>query len=64
MILRDTAFGVINGSINSTIHDQLESYQFIVDNGLTEELTPKQFLFLRGLVESGQVHTPVLWMPL
>jgi len=60
MYLKDIAFGIINGAIPATPDDQLEAYQFVVDNGYTEDLTPKQTLFLRELVESGKVETPVL----
>lgn len=64
MVLRDLAFGIINNRVNYNPGDLIEAFQFVVDTGETEELTPKQLLFLRGLVESGKVHTPVLWMPL
>jgi hypothetical protein len=64
MILRDLAFAIINNQVNYNPNDLIEAFQFVVDVGLTEELTAKQLLFLRGLIESDKVHTPVLWMPL
>jgi hypothetical protein len=60
MVMRDLAFAIINGAVNATAHDQLEAYQFISDNGFMEELTPKQLLFLRELVETDKVFTPTL----
>jgi hypothetical protein len=64
MVLKDLAFAIINGSTNSTQHDQVEAYQFVADNGYWEELTPKQMLFLRDLIETDKVHTPPLMIGL
>lgn len=59
MILKDTAFAIVNGRVNFTNEDQIEAYQFINDNGYVDELTPTQTLFLKSLVESNLVFSPV-----
>ena len=64
MVLKDHAFAILNGAVNATSEDMIEAYQFVVDSGYTEELSPKQLLTLRELVESDRVFTPTLWMPL
>lgn len=63
MFLKTAAFGIINGSINGTVEDQNESFQFVVDNGYEEELTPPQLLHLRKLIEADVVFTPTLFVP-
>ena len=60
--MKDLAIAIINGATNATVHDQIEAYQFITDNGYTEDLTPQQTLFLRELIESDKIFTPVLHM--
>lgn len=60
MILKDYAFAIINNLVIATSEDIVEAYQFISDNGYEEELSPRQFLVLRELVESAKVRTPVL----
>jgi hypothetical protein len=64
MVMKDLAFAIINGAVNATAHDQLEAYQFVVDNGHMEDLTPAQLLFLRELVETDKVFTPTLHIEL
>jgi hypothetical protein len=64
MILKTTAFAVLNGDIPSNDGDKVEAFQFVVDMGYTEELTAAQLLILRNLVESDKVFTPTLFMPL
>lgn len=64
MVLKDHAFAILNGTVNANDHDMLEALQFVVDNGYVNELTPKQLLILRDLVESDKVFTPTLFLNL
>ena len=62
MILKDHAVAINNGAVNSTEEDVVEAYQFVNDNGYTDELNPKQLLRLRELVESQLIATPRLFV--
>jgi len=58
MILKDTAFAILNNTVPSTPDDVIESFQFVADNGYFEELTASQLLTLRELIETDKVFTP------
>lgn len=60
MFLKTAALGILNGDIPSSEEDVLEAYQFIVDNGYTNDLSVEQYLKLKELVESDKVFTPTL----
>ena len=60
MILREISFAILRKELPGTSHDRIEVFQFINDNGLTDELTASELLELRKLIESGHVRAPTL----